>query len=149
MPNSDLVVKEVINWTLSSLRRRVDIPVGIAYGTDPERVIALLVELASAHPSVIHNPKPAAFFLGFGESGLNFELRFWTYQEAWFQLKSDVAVRLVKALREANIEIPFPSATCLRQFIHLSCQRLSLPKVGRHDLRHTSAVLLTSTSRFA
>jgi potassium efflux system protein len=108
VPNSDLVVKEVINWTLSSLRRRVDIPVGVAYGTEPERVLSLLIDLVTAQPGVIHNPKPEAFFLGFGESALNFEVRFWTYQEAWFQLKSDVAVRLVKALREANIEIPFP-----------------------------------------
>jgi len=108
VPNSDFVVKEVINWTLSSLRRRVDIPVGVAYGTDPERVISLLIDLAAAHPAVIQNPKPEAYFLGFGESALNFELRFWTYQEAWFQLKSDVAVRLAKALRDANIEIPFP-----------------------------------------
>jgi potassium efflux system protein len=108
VPNSDLVAKEVINWTLSSLRRRVDIPIGVAYGSDPERVLSLLIDLVAAHPGVIHNPKPEAYFLGFGESALNFELRFWTYQEAWFQLKSDVAVRLVKALREANIEIPFP-----------------------------------------
>jgi potassium-dependent mechanosensitive channel len=108
VPNSNLISNEVINWTLSSLRRRVDIPVGIAYGTDPERVLSLLLEVAAAHPGVVHSPKPEAFFLGFGESALNFELRFWTYQETWFQLKSDVAVRLVKALRDANIEIPFP-----------------------------------------
>jgi small-conductance mechanosensitive channel len=108
VPNSDLVVKEVINWTLSSVRRRVDIPLSVAYGTDPERLISLLLELAVAHPAVIGNPKPEAYFLGFGESALNFELRFWTYQEEWFQLKSDVAVRLVKVLREANIDVPFP-----------------------------------------
>lgn len=108
VPNSDLVAKEVVNWTLSSLRRRVDIPLSVAYGTDPERVLSLLIDLVATHPGVIHNPKQEAFFLGFGENALNFELRFWTYQEAWFQLKSDVAVRLVKALRDANIEIPLP-----------------------------------------
>jgi small-conductance mechanosensitive channel len=108
VPNSDFVAKEVINWTLSSLRRRIDIAVGVAYGTDPEGVISLLRELAVAHPAVINNPKPEAYFLGFGESALSFELRFWTYQEDWFQLKSDVAVHLIKALREANIEVPFP-----------------------------------------
>jgi small-conductance mechanosensitive channel len=86
----------------------VDIPLTVAYGTDPERLISLLLELAVAHPAVINNPKPEAYFLGFGESALSFELRFWTYQEDWFQLKSDIAVHLIKALREANIEIPFP-----------------------------------------
>jgi potassium efflux system protein len=64
--------------------------------------------MAAAHPGVIKNPKPEAYFLDFGESALNFELRFWTYQEDWFRLKSEVAVGLLKALREANIEVPFP-----------------------------------------
>jgi small-conductance mechanosensitive channel len=50
-----------------------------------------------------------AFFMGFGESSLNFELRFWSaWQDTWFQLQSDVTVAVAKALREAGIEIPFP-----------------------------------------
>ncbi len=57
---------------------------------------------------MLRDPAPAAFFLGFGESALNFELRFWSDHETWFQLKSDVAVGVARALREANIEIPFP-----------------------------------------
>ena len=108
VPNSNLISNEVINWTLSSVRRRVGIPVGVAYGTEPERVLSLLIEVAAAHSGVTRNPKPEAYFVGFGDSALNFELRFWTYQEDWFRLKSDVAVGLTKALREANIEIPFP-----------------------------------------
>jgi len=108
VPNSDLVSNEVINWTLSSLRRRVDIPVGVAYGTDPERMLALLHEVTSSHPGVVQSPKTEAYFIGFGDSALNFELRFWTYREDWFQVKSEVAVSLMKALRESNIEVPFP-----------------------------------------
>jgi len=112
VPNSNLISNEVINWTLSSLRRRVAIPVGVAYGTEPERVLSLLIEVAAAHPGVTRNRKLEAYFVGFGDSALDFEFRFWTYQEDWFRLKSDVAVGLTKALREANIEIPFPSANC-------------------------------------
>jgi small-conductance mechanosensitive channel len=108
VPNSNLVSNEVVNWTFSSVRRRVAIPVGVAYGTEPECVLLLLIEVAAAHSGVTRNPKPEAYFVGFGDSALNFELRFWTYQEDWFRLKSDVAVGLAKALREANIEIPFP-----------------------------------------
>jgi small-conductance mechanosensitive channel len=108
VPNSNLISNEVINWTLSSVRRRVGIQVGVAYGTEPEHVLSLLIEVAAAHSGVTRNPKPEAYFVGFGDSALNFELRFWTYQEDWFRLKSDVAVGLTKALREANIEIPFP-----------------------------------------
>jgi len=109
VPNSNLISNQVINWTLSSQWRRVDIPVGVAYGTDPERVIKLLVGVAESHPGVLLARPPMAFFLGFGESALKFELRFWSdQQDTWFQLQSDVTVAVAKALREAGIEIPFP-----------------------------------------
>jgi potassium-dependent mechanosensitive channel len=109
VPNSNLISNQVINWTLSSQWRRVDIPIGVAYGTDPERVIKLLVGVAESHPRVLLVRPPMAFFLGFGESALKFELRFWAaQQDTWFQLQSDVTVAVAKALREAAIEIPFP-----------------------------------------
>jgi len=109
VPNNNLISNQVINWTLSSQWRRVDIPIGVAYGTDPERVIKLLVGVAESHPRVLLVRPPMAFFLGFGESALKFELRFWAaQQDTWFQLQSDVTVAVAKALREAGIEIPFP-----------------------------------------
>jgi potassium efflux system protein len=109
MPNSNLISNQVINWTLSSQWRRVDVPVGIAYGTDPERVIKLLVGVAESHPGILLERPPMAFFLGFGESAMKFELRFWCgQQDTWFQLQSDVTVAVATALSEAGIEIPFP-----------------------------------------
>ena len=109
VPNSNLLSNQVINWTLSSQWRRVDVPVRVAYGTDPERVIKLLISVAESHPGVLLERPPTAFFMGFGESSLNFELRFWSaWQDTWFQLQSDVTVAVAKALREAGIEIPFP-----------------------------------------
>ena len=109
VPNSNLISNQVINWTLSSQWRRVDIPIGVAYGTDPERVIKLLVGVAQSHPGVLLERPPMAFFMGFGESALRFELRFWSdRQDAWFQLQSDVTVAVAKAIEEAGIDIPFP-----------------------------------------
>jgi potassium-dependent mechanosensitive channel len=109
VPNSNLIANQVINWTLSSQWRRVDVPVGVAYGTDPERVIKLLVGVAESYPGVLLERPPMAFFMGFGESSLRFELRFWSaQQDTWFQLQSDVTVAVAKALDEAGIEIPFP-----------------------------------------
>jgi potassium efflux system protein len=109
VPNSNLLSNQVINWTLSSEWRRVDIPVGVAYGTDPNRVLQLLVEVAKSHPGVLLERPPTAFFMGFGESALNFELRFWSAaQDSWFQLQSDVTIGIAKALEKAGIEIPFP-----------------------------------------
>jgi potassium efflux system protein len=99
VPNSSLLSNQVINWTLSSPLRRVDIPVGVAYGTDPERVIKLLVGVAESCPGVLRERAPMAFFTGFGESALLFELRFWCPRhELWFQLQSDVSVAAARAL---------------------------------------------------
>jgi potassium-dependent mechanosensitive channel len=109
VPNSNLISNQVVNWTLSSQWRRVDVRLSVAYGTDPERVIKMLVGVAESHPGVLLARPPAAFFMGFGESALNFELRFWCAdQDTWLQLQSDVTVAIAKALKEAGIEIPFP-----------------------------------------
>lgn len=109
VPNSNLLSNQVVNWTLSSQWRRVDVPIRVAYGTDPERVIKLLIAVAQSHPGILLERPPIAFFMGFGESSLNFELRFWSaWQDTWLQLQSDVTVAVAKALREADIEIPFP-----------------------------------------
>jgi potassium-dependent mechanosensitive channel len=109
VPNSNLLSNQVINWTLSSQWRRIDIPVRVAYGTDPEQTIRLLTGVAESHPEVLRERPPAAFFMGFGENALNFELRFWcARQDMWFQLQSDVTVAVAKALRDAGFEIPVP-----------------------------------------
>jgi small-conductance mechanosensitive channel len=109
VPNANLVSNQVTNWTLSDLRRRVDLPVGVAYGTDIERVLSLLVNVAQSHPEVLRDPEPVAVFQGFGDSSLNFELRFWSpHIQIHLRLKNEIAVAIAKALEEAEIEIPFP-----------------------------------------
>ncbi len=134
VPNSNLISNQVINWTLSSPWRRVDIPVGVAYGTDPEQVIKLLVGVANAYPGVMQSPEPSAFFLGFGDSALNFELRFWSArQEVWFQLKSDVSVAVGKALAEAGIEIPFPQRDLHVRSIDASARGVLSPPPNRAE----------------
>jgi small-conductance mechanosensitive channel len=108
IPNSTFVSGQVVNWTLSEPVRRVDVPVKVAYGTDPERVIKMLLEIAASHSEVLRRPEPFAVFLGFGESSLEFLLMFWADQETHFRLRSDVSIRINVALREAGIEIPLP-----------------------------------------
>jgi small-conductance mechanosensitive channel len=109
VPNGMLVSDQLINWTLSSRDRRLEIQVGVAYGSDPQRVIALLREAALSDPRTLRSPEPLGLFRGFGESTLNFSLQFWTGEfEGWAQVKSDVTVRVNAVLRDAGIEIPFP-----------------------------------------
>ena len=109
VPNSQLISEQVVNWTLSDRLRRIDVPVGVAYGTDPQRVLALLVEVARAHPRVLESPEPRPLFKGFGDSSLDFELRAWTghFQE-FVVTHSDLVTGIHDALVDAGISIPFP-----------------------------------------
>jgi small-conductance mechanosensitive channel len=107
VPNANLISAEVVNWTLSDERRRMELAVGVAYGTDPQEVIDILVGVANDHPEVLSDPEPAALFLGFGDSSLNFELRTWTRTD-FVRVSSDLLVAVNDALAKAGIEIPFP-----------------------------------------
>jgi small-conductance mechanosensitive channel len=109
VPNGDFISARVINWTLSDQKRRVILPVGVAYGTDPQQVLNILESVARSHVEVLVDPSPEALFLGFGESSLDFQLRAWTDSErGWPVIQSDLAVATNDALAEAGIEIPFP-----------------------------------------
>lgn len=79
------------------------------YGTDPGRVITLLADVARRHPKVLSTPPPACFLTGYGDNGINYELRAWTDEYSdWFQIRSDLAVTLYAALKEAGMSFPFP-----------------------------------------
>jgi len=107
VPNANLISSEVINWTFSDDNHRIDVAVGVAYGTDPQVVIDLLESVAVKHPDVHHDPAPVALFLGFGDSSLDFELRAWAGTD-FVQIGSDLRVAINAALVGAGIEIPFP-----------------------------------------
>jgi small-conductance mechanosensitive channel len=109
VPNGHLISEEVTNWTFSDRIRRIQVDVGVAYGNDPEKIIELLTKVALSHPDIVKEPMPRTLFIGFGESSLDFQLRAWTaVASQWMNVKSDLAVGIYKALKEAEIEIPFP-----------------------------------------
>jgi potassium efflux system protein len=110
VPNSDLVSGAVTNWTLSDRLRRIEVPVGVAYGTDPDRVVTLLLEVAAANENLLEAPPPQALFKGFGESSLDFLLRAWTDidYDRTLGLTSEVALGVHRALYDARVTIPFP-----------------------------------------
>jgi len=109
VPNASLISDQVVNWTLSDRQRRMDVRVGVAYGSDPRRVIALLLEVARANPGVLRQPAPIVLFLGFGESTLDFELRAWTASfELALQTKSELTLGISDALAAEGVVIPFP-----------------------------------------
>ena len=109
IPNGNFISGKVINWTLSESQRRVDLPVGVAYGSDVKLVSKLLNQAATVHEDVLTSPAPAVFFKEFADSSLNFEVQFWVMQESnTVKVKSEVALEVMRLLDEAGIEIPFP-----------------------------------------
>ena len=109
IPNGNFISGKVINWTLSESLRRVELPVGVAYGTDPKLVCKLLDQAATTNENVLTSPIPAVYFKEFGDSSLNFELQFWVMQESNVnRVKSEVALTVMELLDNAGIEIPFP-----------------------------------------
>jgi small-conductance mechanosensitive channel len=108
VPNSDLVSKEVINWTRSDQVRRVDVLLRVALGTDPTKVLEILRKVAKDHPLVLETPEASSWMTGFGESSLDFKLFAWTRVENFLVVSSELHVAVNEALREAGIEIPVP-----------------------------------------
>ena len=109
VPNSLLVADKVTNWTPAEQRRRLDIPVNVAYGTAPDEVLKVLGEVAHGHADVAAVPAPQALFLGFGDSALRFELRVWTDRlDRHVAIRSELGIAVYAALREAGMTIPFP-----------------------------------------
>jgi small-conductance mechanosensitive channel len=108
VPNAQLVSSEVLNWNLKRDRKRAEVPVGVAYDSDPEVVAEILTEVAVAHPDVLKHPEPECLFLGFGDSSLNFQVRAWAGTDNCFRVQSDLRFAIRKALTDAGIEIPFP-----------------------------------------
>ncbi len=109
VPNSDLVTGQVTNWTLAERRVRVRIPVGVAYGSEVAEVIRILEACADANPVVLSTPKPKAFFLAFGASSLDFELRVWISEFLdKMQVLSDLNQDIENEFSIYKIEIPFP-----------------------------------------
>jgi potassium-dependent mechanosensitive channel len=109
VPNGNLISNDLINWTLSDRFRRIELDLGVAYGTDMRRTKSILQQCASEHPDVSDTPAPAALFLSFGESSLNFSLRCWTiHADRVLAIRSDLGIHIYEALTEAGIEIPFP-----------------------------------------
>jgi small-conductance mechanosensitive channel len=109
VPNATLISERLTNWTLSNSRRRIDLRVGVAYGTDPHKFIELLISVARSHREVLAFPAPMALFLGFGENSLDFELRCWTDAfDDWVQIRSQLALEVHRQLGDAGIEVPYP-----------------------------------------
>ena len=123
VPNKAFITEQVVNWTLADPITRVVVPVGISYGSDVELAQKVMEDTLHALPLVLDEPEPRVFFIGFGDSSLDFSLRVHARQLAdRLPLMHAVHNAILKALRENGIEIPFP-----QRDLHVRSNTAQLP----------------------
>ncbi len=120
IPNENLMINQVVNWSYSSRDVRVRAPVGVSYNSDLELVTKLLYQAVDETERILHMPKPRVNIMEFGDSSVNFELRFWIQdpEEGLSNIRSDVYRRIWHLFKEHDIEIPFP-----QQDLHIRSSR--------------------------
>jgi small-conductance mechanosensitive channel len=106
IPNSDLISKEVTNWTLSDRLRRLDFPVKVEFGSDPRQVIDVMLTAVRSHEVPLSHPEPFVIFQGLGEYYLEFTLYFWITTDRYLAGKNEVGIAALEALKKAGIQIP-------------------------------------------
>ncbi|MEM8995659.1 MAG: mechanosensitive ion channel domain-containing protein, partial [Acidobacteriota bacterium] len=109
VPNKSLITEQVTNWTLTDAITRLVIPVGVGYGSDVERAREVMVRTLRGIPQVLDEPSPRVYFVGFGESSLDFKIYVFARELSdRLPLTHAVHGEILRALREEDIEIPFP-----------------------------------------
>lgn len=108
VPNKVFVTERLVNWALSSTATRIIVKVGVAYGSDLELVKRLLLQVAAENPKVLKEPAPVAYFLSFGASTLDHELRVYVNDIADRNPTIDALnARIHQLFNEHNIDIAF------------------------------------------
>ncbi|MDJ0938863.1 MAG: mechanosensitive ion channel [Woeseiaceae bacterium] len=126
VPNKSFITEQVINWTLSDPITRVVIQVGISYGSDVKLAHRVMEEALREQPLILDDPPPRAYFMGFGDSSLDFKLYMYSRQLGdRFPIMHAVHEDILQALRDNDIEIPFP-----QRDLHLRSVADEIPGMG-------------------
>jgi small-conductance mechanosensitive channel len=110
VPNTKFIDSPVTNWTYGDPRVRFRIPIGVAYGSDLDKVRDALLEVARENSHVLHDPQPTVFLDNFGESSINLDLVVWSKEMSYRprRFRSELNFAIARKLREAGVEIPGP-----------------------------------------
>lgn len=109
VPNGDLLSQNLINWTLSNTHKRINIEVGVAYGTDIDKVKSIFQEILENNEDVMKTPAPLVLLNEFGDSSVNFRILCWVADvDSWLLIKSVLMSNIFEAFYKEGIQIPFP-----------------------------------------
>jgi len=105
IPNADFISQKIVNWTFSDKERRKTFLIKVAIGTEVQKVIDIMMQVARNHPDVLQEPEPIPTLLSVGEYYLEFKLYFWL-SENLIVAQSDIAIGIYNALVEAGVKMP-------------------------------------------
>jgi small-conductance mechanosensitive channel len=110
IPNEDFVTQRVVNWSYSNNEVRIDVEFGVTYAADPHKVIELALEAVKSIKRVLSAPRPVCHLKAFGDSSIDFILRFWIRDpiDGLTNVRGQVMLALWDILKREGIEIPFP-----------------------------------------
>ena len=140
VPNSKFMELKLTNWTLSNTDIRINVAVGVAYGSPTDRVIELLQQALEQTPEVKKEPEPIILFSDFAADSLNFEVHFWIHMRLIMdakRAKSNVRRKTDQLFRENDITIAFP-----QRDVHLDIERpieINLVDANRHSQQRRAA----------
>jgi small-conductance mechanosensitive channel len=129
VPNSKFIDSPVTNWTYGDPRVRFRIPVGVAYGSDIDKVRSALIAAGKENPHTLSDPEPSVFLEKFGDSSIEFELVVWSSEMSYRprRYRSDLNFAIERTLREAGIELAFP-----QRDLHIRSGVLQVQNVDRN-----------------
>ncbi|WP_192351032.1 mechanosensitive ion channel family protein [Algoriphagus sp. Y33] len=108
VPNGDLLSQSLINWTLSDKKRRVELIIGVGYGSDMKLVKSVLEEVLT-RDRILKAPSPRVYMQTFNDSSVDFRVLFWVESiDIWIDVRGEVMNAIFEKFAESNIEIPFP-----------------------------------------
>jgi small-conductance mechanosensitive channel len=135
IPNEDFVTQRVINWSYSNDEVRLDVEFGVAYASDPHKVIALALDATKSVTRILPAPPPVCHLKGFGDSSLDFVLRFWIRDpvDGLTNVRGQVLLALWDAFKREGIEIPFPQRDLhMRTPVQAEVQERTRTRSGAH-----------------
>lgn len=134
IPNEDFITGKVTNWTYSNNKARVEIPIGVAYNSDIEKVQKLMLMAAKEHPKCINDPSPQCHLRKFADNSIDFTLFFWIADviDGRMQPQSEVMFSIWKKFKENNIEMSYPNRDVyVKNFAELSIPQKAPTKTKR------------------
>src|SRR5437763_2407282 len=135
VPNTKFIDSPVTNWTYGDRRVRFRIPVGVAYGSDVDKVRDALLAVAHENPHTLKEPAPIVFLDQFGDSSIDFKLMVWSSEMSArpSRYRSDLNFAIAEKFREAGIAFPFP-----QRDVHIRDGVIKLEKVTKNEMAERS-----------